>query len=110
MERIECLVKLAGQQPVRMWVENTLEALQAMVGGYIEPVSLPGSQAGDIVVICDEEGRIKGKPINCLIQGVDFCGDILICGAGDEEFADVPDYEAAEKLIVPIVTVEVVEA
>lgn len=68
-------------------VENTLEALQKAVGGYIETFTF----AEDACVICDEEGRLKGKPYNCEIWTVDFCGTILIAGVDGEEFTDVPE-------------------
>lgn len=76
-------------------VENTLEALQKAVGGYIETFTF----AEDACVICDEEGRLKGKPYNCEIWTVDFCGTILIVGVDGEEFTDVP--EEAVELFVP---------
>ena len=38
----------------------TLEELQEMVGGYIEVVY---AKNGDQIIL-DEEGRLKGKPIN----------------------------------------------
>ncbi len=41
-------------------IANTLEALQEQVGGHIEAVTL----ATDACILCDEEGRIKGRPIN----------------------------------------------
>lgn len=40
----------------------TLEELQAMVGGYIE-VAFDDNDLG-VQVIVDEEGKLKGKPIN----------------------------------------------
>ena len=40
--------------------EPTLEAMQEAVGGYIEVVY---AENGDQIIL-DEEGRLKGKPIN----------------------------------------------
>ena len=67
-------------------IPNTLKALQEAVGGYIETVTL----CSDLVVICDEEGRIKGKPHCCNIGGVDFCGTVILAGVDGDEFADIP--------------------
>jgi len=51
------------------------------------------------VVICDEEGRLNGKEYNCTICGVDFAGDIIICGVKEDEFADLPiEYNEAKKI------------
>lgn len=68
---------------------NTLEALQEAVGGYIEPVIIHGATA-DIVIICDEEGRLKGYEPNCIIAGIGFVGPIVIAGTCGEDFADAP--------------------
>ncbi len=69
-------------------VENTLEALQQEVGGYIEVVTLPYGAA----LICNEEGRILGLPDNGRACGVDVVGTVLIVGTKDEEFCDVPAF------------------
>ena len=62
-------------------IPNTLEELQATVGGYIETVTL----AADTAIICNEEGRLLGLPYNCRFLGVDFVGPILVVGvAGDK--------------------------
>lgn len=86
MEKIRAISKRPGCPPRSVWVSNTLENLQTAVGGYIETVTL----AADLCVICDEEGRLKGKPHNCAIAGVDFVGDILLVGVKDGKFADLP--------------------
>ena len=63
MGKIKSIVKRADEEYGHMtWISNTLENLQRTVGGYIETVTLPGG----VVIICDEEGRIKGKPFNCV--------------------------------------------
>lgn len=86
MNKIKVLIKRPGEPPRSVWISDTLENLQRTVGGYIEIVTL---QRG-LVVICDEEGRLKGKPYNCTINGVSFVGDIVIAGQEGEELADYP--------------------
>lgn len=78
--------KKVGEPPRWAWVENTLEALQMEVGGYIETVTV----CTDVVIICDEEGRLKGKTYNCTILGCDFVGDLVIVGMDGEQFTDCP--------------------
>ena len=59
----------------------SLERLQELVGGYIEVVPVGHGE----YVICDEEGKLKGKPINMAAtmmfkRAYDcFVGDIVIC-------------------------------
>lgn len=84
--KISVLIKEPGKNPRHVHIENSLKNLQKTVDGYIECVTL----ATDCVVICDEEGRLKGKPWCCDICGVDFCGTVVICGTDGEEFADLP--------------------
>ncbi|MGM9684184.1 MAG: DUF3846 domain-containing protein [Eubacteriales bacterium] len=55
--------------------------------------------SSDLVIICDEEGRIKGKPHNCMVCGVDLVGTIIICGVSGDDFADIPiDFQEAKRL------------
>jgi len=67
-------------------IDNTLEAMQKAVGGYIETVPI----ASDCVIVCDEEGLLKGLPYNTNLAGVDFYGPIFICGVKGEDFCNVP--------------------
>lgn len=66
-------------------VENTLEALQQEVQGYIEAVTLDK----DSVLLCNEEGFLMGLE-NQQFLGTTFAGTVLIVGTAGEEFADVP--------------------
>lgn len=45
--------------------DPSLENMQALVGGYIEVVPM-FSKIGSMscLVLCDEEGKLKGKPVN----------------------------------------------
>lgn len=79
------IYKAPGCAPEPRDIPNTLEELQAAVGGYIETVAF----ATDACVICNEEGRLKEMPHNCKFLGVDFVGPILIVGIAGEEFKDL---------------------
>lgn len=67
-------------------IDDDLSALQKLVGGYIETLTV----ATDCCVICNEEGRILGMPENCNFCGVDFVGPILLVGVDGEKFTDCP--------------------
>lgn len=79
--------KRPGQEPQIIDVENSLEALQLEVDGWIETVNF----AEDACVICNEEGRIQGLPFNLELMGVLFFGTILIVGVDGENFTDLGD-------------------
>lgn len=86
---IKVFTKMPGEIYQGVWIKNELEEFQRLVGGYIETVTIHGATK-DIVVICDEEGRLKGYEPNCTIAGVSFVGSIVVCGVDGEEFTDCP--------------------
>ena len=104
MSKIRAIIKRPDEQYGHVTnISNTLENLQRTVGGNIETVTLRGLRPeGKLyVVICDEEGRLKGKPFCCQLfpdatwepamqEPIDFYGDIAIVGADDDEFTDCP--------------------
>ena len=95
-KKIGVIIKEPGKKPRHVNISNSLENLQKTVGGYIETVTL----AKDMVVICDEEGRIKGKEWCCNICGYDCVGTVILCGVSGDELADIPlDYKSMKRLL-----------
>jgi len=84
---ISVIVKQPGKKPERMNVENSLRALQKIVDGHIEVVQI----FSDVLVICNEEGRINGMKFNCNIINLQFFGPVIICGTSGAEFEDAPE-------------------
>lgn len=79
-------VKYPGEEPrVEPLFDNTLKAFQEAVGGYIEAVTL----CTDLVLICNEEGRIRGLPYNTTICGCQFYGPVLAVGTKGVEFSSL---------------------
>ena len=80
----------------RIEVDNTLEALQKVVGGYIETCTI----CTDAVAIINEEGRLLGLPINEHLRF--FVGDALIVGAdGGDEFLSLTEKQISDlKLMI----------
>ena len=78
-----------GKSAVVMRIQNTLEAKQAFVGGYIQAV-YPFDDP--VAIVCNEEGKINGlEPCRALFdEGGDIydiiVGPFLICGLDDEGF------------------------
>ena len=84
--QILVVIKEPGQAPrVEPLFDNTLEAFQKAVGGYIETVTI----TEDLIIICNEEGRFKGLPFNVEVAGVGFVGTVIAVGAKDDEFASL---------------------
>lgn len=88
-------------------IENTLEALQAAVGGYIEVVPLTAR----LCVICNEEGKLLGLPVTAALVGDigqlydTLHGDLIVCRTTEDgEFTDVrPDDLTAVGLYLRVV-------
>ena len=84
---MRALSKRPGEAWEAIKVDNELKPLQQEVGGYLESFTF----AENACVLCDEEGRVKGKPYNATVCGVPFVGTILIVGVDGEEFADLTE-------------------
>jgi hypothetical protein len=56
----------------------TLAELQALVGGYIEMVRIPGD-AGKRVLFVDEDGRLKGLKPN--VRASQIAGQLIVGNA-----------------------------
>ena len=78
---MKVIIKQPGKEPEVAEIENTLPALQQVVGGYIETVTL----ATDCCIICNEEGRLEGLPYDLTFCGVSFVGPILVVGIDGDE-------------------------
>lgn len=96
MSKIKAFAKRPGGEWQELMIDNSLEALQDYVHGYIETVTL----FADACIVCNEEGRIRGLPHNTNICGADFVGNILLIGTKGEEFCDVPVHLEAWKALV----------
>ena len=87
--------------PLLREIDNTLEALQNEVGGYIEPVRLPGG----LVIICNEDGvNLRFQPNRIVVfktpagnfYNVPILGNFIICGTDGEEFRGLTDQEVRD--------------
>ena len=94
---IHVWLKRPGGAPEKKFIPNTLEFLQWFVEGYIETYTL----SHDLVVICNEEGKLDGLPYNCTICGEAFVGNILLVGTNEDEFDDVPFEEETLRSMLP---------
>lgn len=87
--KIKAFVFRDAQDPGQlMAIDNTLEALQEIVGGYIETFTF----SQDVTLIINEDGRILGLPVNRDFCGHRFVGPMVFVGYDDEgEFVDLPE-------------------
>lgn len=89
----------AGKIPEEITIGSGLKELQEVIGGHIEGAYY---YPDPVVIICDEEGKIKGLPFNRAIRGEDggikdiMAGTFLICGDGGDNFESLSN-ELMEK-------------
>ena len=102
------LVKEPGKPAEVREIENTLEATQEIVEGFIEIVRL----TEDVVLVVNEEGKINGMKPNFICCGdliygpAFFCGEYL--GEDGGEFRGLTDQEVeAMQILFPFVFREV---
>lgn len=80
--KIKCLLVEPYKLPKEIEIDNTLEAKQKIVDGLIECVYF-----NDVIIICNEEGKINGMTPNRDIGSDIVFGSFLIVG---------DDYEKGE--------------
>lgn len=86
---MKIIVVRCNENPVLRNVPHSLAIFQQIVGGKIEVVE---PFPDNVVLVCDESGRINGKPINRVIDdSMDICGDFFLCGHNGEGLSDFPE-------------------
>ena len=75
-KELRIVLKKVGENPEIMNIENTLEAKQKLVGGLIEVVGL----TEDILLICNEEGKLENLQPNLLFDYDYIAGDCFFIG------------------------------
>lgn len=93
---IDVLIVEPNKLPYESTIENTLEAKQEIVGGLIECTGIMSDY--EVSIICNEEGKILGLPLNRDIGHDIIAGTFIIVGNDDStgEFISLTD-EQKEK-------------
>ena len=82
-------------KPERIEIPHTLEAMQAVVGGYIQAIY---PYEDPVAIVCNEEGKLLGMEPNRAVRNPDS-GDILdiisgtffICGLSEDDFCSLTE-------------------
>lgn len=84
------------KKPYPKEVKNDLKSLQTEVGGYLEPIAL----CNNLVLICNEEGKLRGLPPNRQLGNDIIAGDFFLVGAKGEDFVSLTPNQIAELTIL----------
>lgn len=77
-EKLKCLLVRPNELPVEIEIEDKLEEYQKLVGGYIETTYI--QNVDDVVLICNEEGKINGMNPNRDIGHDIIFGPFIVIG------------------------------
>ena len=86
MEKIKIIYKEVGKKAKELEVKNDLNELQKLVEGYIQVVPYK-----DVLLVCNEEGKIRGLKPNINLGYDIIVGNCFIVGEKGEEFASVEE-------------------
>lgn len=82
------LYKQPGEDPRSMVIPNELKVMQQLVGGHIETLRISDNE----ILVMNEEGKLLG--LEAIVDTI--VGPVLVVGEDGEDFASLPDDEAAE--------------
>ena len=101
--KINILVVEPEKEPFTVCIPNTLKDMQKIVGGYIEAITLSTDDNGrKIVLICNEEGKLKGlkhnRKVTFMYETATILGPFFLVAAenGKEEFENLNEKEIAK--------------
>ncbi len=87
---MRAIIKEVGKAPVIRDIDNTLDALKTLVGGYIEVVTMEDN----ILLICNEEGKMQGLPPNFSMGYDVIVGTaVFVSYDGKEDFTSLNDWQ-----------------
>jgi hypothetical protein len=102
MKKLTVLHARVGEEPAVVTIDNDLESLKSLVGGWIETVRLPD----DILMVVNEEGMLHDLPLNFITFVRDFgtlkpvheiAGDVFFVSTLGENFISL-DKEQIQKV------------
>lgn len=81
-----------GKEPEVVEINNSLQDMQDIVGGYIETVPLPSLGEGNFVLIVNEEGMVHDLPVN---RG-QLVGNMFVVAEDEEDPAELRGLKSEE--------------
>ena len=96
---------LKNRQFIMTEIENTLEAMQEFVGGYIEVINITDK----ILLVCNEEGKLRGLlPTAFIVRNQEpkdiIAGKFFLCREDGEDMVSIQESDIADfkRIVLPI--------
>ena len=84
---IDVIVKMPDEKVGHIeTIPNELKAMQELVGGYIETLTLYNGA----VLVFNEEGRLRDMELNFDTPMCNILGPAFVCGIDGDDFDDCP--------------------
>lgn len=108
-DEIQIVVVEPNKKPYAKMIPNDLEAMQGIVNGWIENITIGSTKSGaQIAMIVNEEGRLIGLPANRIVNRLGLIVGTFFITANNLEGDQVSlSDEEAEGLIQKFKSVEV---
>lgn len=93
-EKMRVLLVRPMEEPEVVEIEKSLEAMQGLVGGWIEALYPYNDNVG---LVCNEEGKLMGLTPNRMLlneYGNPYdviCGDFFVAGLTEDDFCSLTD-------------------
>ena len=88
-----------GHKSERKEIPHTLEAMQSIVGGYIQAIY---PYDDPVAIVCNEAGKLLGLEPNRAIRDPDtneiidiICGPFFVCGLNEDDFCSLTEEQQA---------------
>ena len=91
---MRAIYKKVNENPRIVEIGGSLLELQSIVGGNVETLTIDD----DLVMLVNEEGKIKGLEPNITYNNDVICGNILVLQVIEDKFAGI-DFQNIEKVM-----------
>jgi uncharacterized protein YozE (UPF0346 family) len=83
---LKVIIKEVGKAPYLKGIDEGLESMKSIVGGWIEVVPV----GGGMCLVCNEEGKLEGLHPNFATDSDIIVGNVFFARSGDDgDFIDV---------------------
>lgn len=86
------ILRVSDLAPTITTIDNTWEALADIVGGFIEFVNIPYGMK----IVCDDEGKLKGRWPNVCYAGDWIVGDIVFVNTDGPDTVSLTDKQICQ--------------